>query len=222
MLSWGYVRRALHPVLIKYWLNRRTKVSTSTRVEGFRLSVPPGVFHPRYFGSSSILARFVSSLDLKGKRFLEVGCGSGLVALSAARAGAHVIAVDINPDAVNCCSTNAADNGLIVDTRFSDLFSTLSHEMFDVIAWNPPFLPGKPTNLAESAFFGGAEFDVIKRFAAEVRDHLVPGGCTYTIVSADIDIGSIEDVFRQRSFAVSRVLSRKWGLRETMVILCAS
>jgi release factor glutamine methyltransferase len=221
MLSWGHIRRALQPIVVRYWVNRRTTVATSTRVEGFKLSVLPGVFHPRYFGSSAILARFVSSLDLKGKRFLEVGCGSGVVALSAARAGAHVVTVDINPDAVTCCLTNAAANGLVLDVRPGDLFSPLSGETFDVIAWNPPFLPGTPTTPAESAFFGGADFATIRRFAAGARKHLKPGATVYTILSADIDISLIENVFRHQSFAVSQVLSQKWGLRETMVILCA-
>ena len=97
MLSWGYVRRALHPVVLKYWLNKKSKRHLKTRVQELDLEVFPGVFHPKYFGSSSILAGFVSSLPLRGKTFLEVGCGTGVVALCAARAGAEVTAVDINP-----------------------------------------------------------------------------------------------------------------------------
>src|SRR3990167_2030136 len=100
MFSWGRVRRALQPIVLKYWLNQRNQRLVRTRVEGFDLQVFPSVFHPRYFGSSSILARFVSSLNLSGKAFLEVGCGSGIVAMCAARAGAVVTAVDINPEAV--------------------------------------------------------------------------------------------------------------------------
>ncbi|SRR6266567_6089207 len=98
MLSWGRIRRALQPLVFKYWLKERSQNTVSTRVEGFTLTVFPTVFHPRYFGSSSISARFVSSLDLAGKSFLDVGCGSGLVALCAARGGAQVTAVDVNPE----------------------------------------------------------------------------------------------------------------------------
>src|ERR1700692_975587 len=117
MLSWGRVRRALQPVVLKYWLNRQAQKSVQTRLHGFELEIFPGVFHPRYFGSSSILAKFVSSLPLDGQSFLEVGCGSGLTAMCAARAGAQVTAVDINPAAVRCTSANAAKNGLQVDAR---------------------------------------------------------------------------------------------------------
>src|SRR3989442_9595478 len=124
MLSWGRVRRALQPVVLKYWLDQRSKKFVKTRVEGFDLEIFPSVFHPKYFGSSSILANFVASLPLRGKSLLEIGCGSGVVALCAARAGAEVTAVDINPEAVRCTLANAAKNKLRVNARIGDLFSS--------------------------------------------------------------------------------------------------
>jgi release factor glutamine methyltransferase len=219
MLSWGRIRRAVQPLVLKYWLNDRLKNSLTTRVEGFDLVVFPTVFHPRYFGSSRILARFVSSLNLRETFFLEVGCGSGIVALCAARAGARVTAVDINPEAVRCTLANAERHALRIDARTGDLFSSLGDERFDIIAWNPPFLTGTPATLAEAAFYGGPRFDVIRRFVDSVERHMNRGASVYTILSADIDIASIEDMFRNRSFVVSRVLSKRWILGETMVIL---
>jgi release factor glutamine methyltransferase len=222
MLSWGRIRRALQPRVLKYWLNDRLKNSLTTRVEGFELSVFPTVFHPRYFGSSCILARFVSSLNLAEKSFLDVGCGSGIVAMCAARAGARVTAVDINPEAVRCTLTNAERHGLKVDARTGDLFSSLGDARFDIIAWNPPFLPGTPASLAETAFFGGPRFDVIRRFVDSVGNHINEGASVYTILSADIDIAAIEEMFRNHGFTVTRVLSKRWLLGETMVILRAA
>ncbi len=221
MLSWGRLRRALQPVVLKYWLTERSKKRVVTRVEDLDLEVYPGVFHPKYFGSSSILARFVSSLPLRGKSFLEVGCGSGIVALCAARAGAKVTAIDINPEAVRCTIANAARNNLRVSAGTSDLFETLGDTRFDVIAWNPPFLPGVPKSPAEAAFYGGRDLEVIRRFVATARAYVTPGGSIFTILSADISIPQIEQLFREAGFTVSRVLSTRWGLRETMVILCA-
>lgn len=221
MLSWGRIRRAVQPLVLKYWLNVRASSPQTTRVEGFELDVLPTVFHPRYFGSSAILGRFVSKLDLNGKSFLEVGCGAGLVALCAARAGARVTAVDINPQAVRCTLENARRHSLSTDARISDLFAALDQARFDVIAWNPPFLPGTPQNPAEAAFYGGPQFDIIRRFAANARAHLAPNGSIYTILSADIDIAAIEELFHAQAFTVSTVLTTRWGLGETMVILCA-
>jgi release factor glutamine methyltransferase len=221
MLSWGHVRRALQPVVLRYWLNQRSKKSVHTRVEGLDLEIFPSVFHPKYFGSSSILAKFISSLPLHGKSFLEIGCGSGVVALCASRTGAEVTAVDINPEAVRCTITNATRNRLRVNACVSDLFAAVHGMQFDMVAWNPPFLPGQPNSVAETSFYGGTNFDVIRRFISEVHAYLKPGASTYTILSSDIPVGRIEQLFRDEGFAVSRVLSKRWGLGETMVILCA-
>jgi len=221
MLSLGRLRRAIQPVVLKYWLNQRAKKRVTTRVAGLDLEVLPGVFHPKYFGSSAILANFVSSLSLNRKSFLEIGCGSGVVALCAARAGAEVTAVDINPDAVRCTVANAARNALCITVQEGDLLSSVEGAAFDVIAWNPPFLPGEPKSPAEAAFYGGANFDVIRRFIGSARSHLKPNGAVYTILSSDIAIENIEQMFRDGGFAVSRAHSKRWGLAETMVILCA-
>jgi release factor glutamine methyltransferase len=221
MLSWGRVRRALQPLVLKHWLNRRAQKTVITRLQGFELEIFPSVFHPRYFGSSSILAKFVSSLPLGGKSFLEVGCGSGITAMCAARAGARVTAVDINPEAVRCTTANAAKNSVRVDARVSDLFSSVDQARYDVIAWNPPFLPGVWTSPAEAAFYGGPNFDVIRSFAAEAGGHLQPDGSIYTILSTDVDIAHIGQFFQDQRFTVSQALSKRWGLGETMVILCA-
>jgi release factor glutamine methyltransferase len=188
---------------------------------GLELEIWPGVFHPKYFGSTSILANFVSSLPLRGRTFLEIGCGSGVVAMCAARAGAKVTAVDINPDAVRCTKANAERNKLIVTTSTSDVFSSIAPGRFDVIAWNPPFLQGEPDSFAGAAFFGGKDLDVIRRFIREARSYLEVDGAIYTILSSDVAIGRIEQLFGNEGFAVSRVHEARWRFGELMVILCA-
>src|SRR5438093_9797740 len=107
MLSWGRVRRALQPLFLRYWLNQRSEISVKTRVEGFDIEVFPTVFHPRYFGSSSILAKYISSLPLAGKVFLDVGWGSGRIGMWAARACGVVHVVVMSADAVRCALGNA-------------------------------------------------------------------------------------------------------------------
>jgi release factor glutamine methyltransferase len=70
------------------------------RWRGLRLVAPIGVFHPGLFFSSGVLADHIERSELLGRRVLDVGCGSGLLSLAAARAGAIVTAIDINPAAV--------------------------------------------------------------------------------------------------------------------------
>src|SRR5271165_5702339 len=100
------LRRFIFFVSYHLVLNRRSV--RTTRAAGFRLSIRPTVFHPRYFLSSEYFAEFIDGLHLSGKSIADVGTGSGVLALAAARAGAaSVLAVDINPNAVVCARENA-------------------------------------------------------------------------------------------------------------------
>ena len=104
LISAGTLRRLTQPILFKYWFTRGTLRESVFRIDRLEIRVRPSVFHPKYFGSSIIFARFIQSLHLEHKRFLDMGTGSGIVGLHAARAGATVTAVDINPEAVRCAT----------------------------------------------------------------------------------------------------------------------
>ncbi len=129
------LRRVIHFFAYHLILARqRTRI---TRAGGFRLVVHPTVFHPRYFLSSERFAEFISHLDLRGKQVVDVGTGSGILALAAARAGAeNVIAADINPNAALTAAENASVNGVDdrVNALCSNLLSALApRPLFDVI-----------------------------------------------------------------------------------------
>ena len=70
--------------------------------------------------SSATLARDLEGLDLEGRRVVELGCGLGVPSIAAARAGARVLATDIDPDAVEIAARNAAENGLEIETAVAD------------------------------------------------------------------------------------------------------
>jgi methylase of polypeptide subunit release factors len=145
-------RNTVHYLSYKFILNRRC--TRLVRAAGFRLVVYPTVFHPKLFLTSEFFARFLSTIDLAGKNVADIGTGSGILALAAARAGATVVALDINPKAVNAATDNARANGLSdrVTAVRSDLKSALAPGfLFDVIISNPPFfsasLATSPTGL---------------------------------------------------------------------------
>lgn len=121
-----------------------------------------------------------------GEAFLEIGCGSGLIALHAARAGAVVTATDINPNAVECTRRNARANGLEVKVVESDLFDKVKG-LYDVIAFNPPYLPGetRSTSWVERSWSGGAEgSEVAAVFLSDAWRCLAPGGRIYMVFSS--------------------------------------
>lgn len=149
----------------------------TVEVDGLRLQVPPGVLDPVLFRSGAWFARQVARRVRTGQRLLDLGCGSGVVGLLAARAGATVVAVDIEGPAVEA----ARRNGL-QDVRQGDLFTPVRGESFDLIAFNPPYLRGRPhgrlpaARSLSAALYGGDDLDVVRTFAREVGAHLAPGG----------------------------------------------
>jgi release factor glutamine methyltransferase len=79
LLYYGY-----KPLLERY-LNR----NLTWQFRGLQLHIKKGVFHPAFFGSTKVFAAFLASQELAGKSLLEVGCGSGLLSLLAAKQGRH-------------------------------------------------------------------------------------------------------------------------------------
>lgn len=127
--------------------------------------------------------------------FLEMGTGSGIVAIHAAKLEAKVTAVDANPHAVECARRNAAANGVRIEVLQSDLFEKVVG-VYDVIAFNPPYLPGAATSTSwlEKAWSGGNEgSEVAVRFLDEAWRHLSPGGRIYIILSS---VGGLMSVLK--------------------------
>ena len=135
-----------------------------------------------------------------GETMLELGPGTGLISIHAAKAGARVTAADINPHAIECTRRNAAANGVRVETVKSDLFQDVKGN-FDIIVFNPPYLPDstKTTSWIEKAWSGGEDgAEVSLRFLQEAWKHLAPGGRIYMILSSAGGLMSVVRAARER------------------------
>jgi predicted nicotinamide N-methyase len=73
-------------------------------------------FWAELWPSGTALAGVVAARPLAGRRVLELGCGLGLVSVTAALAGAAVLAVDRSPEATSFAAANAARNGVTLRT----------------------------------------------------------------------------------------------------------
>ncbi len=85
------------------------------------LATPYWAYH---WGGGLALARHILNHPeiVSGRRALDLGAGSGIVAIAAVKAGAkNVIAADVDPYAIAATGLNAAANGVAVSPFFGDL-----------------------------------------------------------------------------------------------------
>ena len=153
---------------------------------GLTFRVAPGVLIPRQ--DTEILCEEALSRMKPGARVLDVGTGSGALAVSLARLGrdAQVTAVDVSDAALAIARDNARRLGAQVRFVKSDCFAALAGERFDLIVSNPPYISREEMETLmpevqrepELALAGGEDgLDFYRRIAREAPAHLLPGGC---------------------------------------------
>jgi methylase of polypeptide subunit release factors len=203
----------------RFILNRRS--IRTVQAGGFRLTVRATVFHPRLFLTSEFFAKFIGTLDLSGKRAADVGTGSGILALAAVRAGSSdVLAIDINPDAIQAANDNAEENGLAgrVTTFFSNLMAGVPAEpTFDVIISNPPYFPGEPRDIVGRAWVAGPDYRDILLLFEQARQRLTANGRMYVLLSSGSDFHFLADLIAKARFR-ARVVSALSILIESIIV----
>ncbi len=118
-------------------------------------------------------------------RVLDMGTGSGIIAIECAKRGRCVVAVDIDAVAIKKLKIKARNEGLCIDARVSNLFENVP-EKFDTIIFNPPYLPGEPEDILDYQWAGGGGYgdETILRFLREAKAHLVENGEILIVLSS--------------------------------------
>jgi release factor glutamine methyltransferase len=153
----------------------------------------------------------VRSIRLReGERVLEIGTGTGVVAIHCAKHGCRVTATDVVERALELARENADKNQVEVDLREGDMFEPASG-LYDVIIFNPPYLPTAPEDLTHSdldkALDGGPDgTEVTLRFLDQVNDFLAEDGRAYIVVSSLQDSGRIDEALHSQ-----HLVARKRG-----------
>jgi methylase of polypeptide subunit release factors len=180
-------------------LGRRVGRLVLEQIDGLELVVLPDVFNPAVFRSSAMLGEAITANVPRGARLLDVGTGTGVGAIQAAIRGAHVTAIDVNPEAIRCARINAllnhADGG--IELRCGDLFAPVAGERFDVVVCNPPFFQGTPTSPRDVAW---RSEDFISRFSAGLEEVVAADGYALVVFSNHAD---------ERGF-LDRLLAAGW------------
>lgn len=207
LLSWFY-----RPLLLRY-----LKRDRPFRYDGLDLIILPSVFHPAFFGSSKVFARFLKRQPLNDQKLLEVGSGSGFLSLLSARAGAQVTALDINPSAIACTRANAKENHLNIEVIHSDVFQSLPHQKFDVLIINPPFFEGKANVDSSYAWYSGPDFYFFKAFFDGLPHYTHAGSHIWMILSEVCSLDHIRAVAKDAQYEMN-VIHQERRLFENFLI----
>ena len=150
----------------------------------------PGVLIPR--PETELLVELAiahsRSAGLEEPRVLEVGCGTGCIALSLAKeAGARVTATDISPQAIACARRNAEVLELTEQLEIVETDCAAGVEgPFDMMVSNPPYIPSAVVDGLDHevvgyeprlALDGGEDgLDFFNRLVEASLELLAPGG----------------------------------------------
>ena len=202
-------------------LRRRLDRVVVETVRGVPLVVLPEVFNPVVFRTGRFLAEALedgagvahgAAARPAGRvaTALDLGTGSGVGAVFAARAGYSVTAVDVNPEAVRCARINALVNGLEdrIEVLRGDLFAPVMGRRFDLVLFNPPFFRGEPSRWRDAAW---RSRDVPERFAAALPEHLAPEGRALVLLSSHGDEAGLLAALEARGMTVAAAAARDFG-----------
>ncbi len=143
-----------------------------------------------------MLIQYLSTVELQGKRLLELGCGSGFIALLAERAGAVVTASDISAAAIENTAFNAAQNPGITIIH-SDLFDQIPVQPFDWIVINPPYYAKAPSTEAERAWFCGQDFEYFRKLFLQLNKYVTKDSGILMTLAGNADIATIKEIGRE-------------------------
>ena len=132
---------------------------------------------------------------------LDLGCGTGLLAVAAARRGAQVTAVDADLRAVESTRRTLEANQVHGEVLISDCAQAVLGRRFDVVLCNPPFHQG-----------AGVEYEVARQMTCDAATVLRPGGRLYLVSNAFIRyeremtgrFTRVEEIFNDRRYRVLR------------------
>jgi release factor glutamine methyltransferase len=197
--------------------------STTKRITfgSLRFDVNDDVYEP---AEDSYL--FAENLGVKsGQVVLDLGTGSGILAITAAQKAQSVLAVDPNPFAIRCAKDNAKLNKAFnVAFLQGDLFSSFADGVkFDLVLFNAPYLPsevGEEQTWIGRSWAGGANGRVVvDRFIAEAPTYLTRDGRVLLMQSTLTGVDETIAAFQKQGFQATVAASQQLPFFETLTLI---
>ncbi|MBT0663834.1 peptide chain release factor N(5)-glutamine methyltransferase [Geobacter pelophilus] len=176
---------------------------------GVEFEVSPAVLIPRH--DTEVLVMEALQRAPQAKTVLDIGVGSGCIALALARSlpEADVCGVEKSPEALKLAQRNAEHLGVRVTLCEGSLFEPFLGQRFDLVVSNPPYIPtadlaGLQPEVRDyeplGALDGGADgLDFYRAIIASASQHLNPGGWLMVEVGIDQSM-AVRELFAATGF----------------------
>jgi release factor glutamine methyltransferase len=182
--------------LVRWYLRKERKYS----YEGISVTVSPGVFHPGLFSSTLFLLKFLRDKPLQAAEFLELGCGTGLISIVAAKANGKVTACDLSMAAIENAKKNFVHNKVDVQLIHSDLFDALGRKAFDWIVINPPYYARAIERESDLAWNCGEHFQYYQKLLQSLPRFVHANTEVIMVLTQGCEMNKIFDIASMHGF----------------------
>lgn len=198
-----------------YHKMRATREPYEIQCGDLSLTVLPNVYAPKFFTDSLWFAQQLP--DIVGKKsLLEIGTGTGIIAIFCARNGAHIVATDINPDALKNARINAARHHLAISVREGSLYEPIEpDEKFDFIFWAHPFNNWE-TPVDDMLLRSGMDYhyEGLKGYIAGAKNHLDHNSKLLLGTGDSADLKTIASVAKENGYSLKLLRETDMSLEE--------
>lgn len=162
---------------------------------------------------SFLLQKQVKKYVKKDMKVLDLGTGSGIQAETVKEITNNVLAADINKEAVEFVKKKG------IKTIQSNLFSNIK-EKFDLIIFNPPYLPEDKREDKESALTttGGKKgYEILEKFFKQAKKHLKKNGKILIVFSSLTNKEKVDEIIKDNGFKFKLLEKQKISFENLLV-----
>ena len=168
--------------------------------------------------TSLVLKKEITTIKNK-KKFLDMGCGQfALIGqfFKKKNLNSDVVAVDIYSEFVNNSIKNVKFNNINLRIIKSNLFSNLKYEKFDLISFNPPYVPTKRDDnekrFKKIRYSGNDGTLIISKFLDQVKKHLLPHGQILLGVNTFyVSQKKCTELIIKKKFKIKKIITMKFN-----------
>jgi release factor glutamine methyltransferase len=156
---------------------------------------------------------YIDRLENKDIKVLDMGSGSGIQAKACINKGIkNVLAVDIDEEAIKKLKQQD------INAKKSDLFSNIPDYDYDLIIFNPPYLPEDEYDDKPDTTAGKKGYELILRFLKQAKQHLDKKGAILLLASTLSRLSRIKEYAEEQGYRCRKLSDENMGFFEKIEI----